>query len=91
LGLNHFYIYGLSRSHCGIPPHVVELTPEDPMGMKCIIPTEIPPEVTFEDMFKDAGDHHKFPHDFYVYSEPDPILPAYEDPLKRRLLRTPKN
>jgi len=39
--LNQFYIMGLRGLHCGIPPHVVEITPDNPMDLKCVIPSKL--------------------------------------------------
>jgi hypothetical protein len=57
LGLNKFHIFGLRGAHCGVPPHAVEITPEDPMGLKCIVSTKIPDVVELEggNPFKDSA------------------------------------
>ena len=40
LPMSQFYFYGLRGLHCGIPPHIVELTTENAFDLDCLSKTK---------------------------------------------------
>ncbi len=65
--LSQFYIYGLRGEHCGVPPHVVEITTDNPCDLKGKATTKIvpPPDIKVDLPYQPQILYH------YVIPKPD--------------------
>ncbi|XP_021957046.1 cilia- and flagella-associated protein 206 isoform X2 [Folsomia candida] len=47
--LSQFYLYGLRGLHCGVEPHVVEISQDNPTDLRGMVATRIEPEINLKD------------------------------------------